>query len=148
MRIVTRSGWWVTLEEDGTITTQQGTWDWDSVSHPERAGNWSELWIIVYPSTFGDQPVWGDPYDAWEGTTGFGHQVERTTRDAVTGQIAQWKAAHTLVRTVIWTTDGTLFDPNNPASLPDGTWGAWSSGGSGTRVASGRNRTSCRYWEA
>lgn len=148
IRIVTRSGFWVTLHTDGTITTQQGTWNWDGVSNPERAGFWSEIWVIVYPDAWSETGTFLNTGNTWgSDVLGIGHDVDRTQNDAILGMIAQWKSAHTYCRAVIWTTDATLFDPNTPASLPNGTWGQWSSPGTGPRVASGRNTTTCRYWE-
>lgn len=150
VRIVTRSGYWVTLNTDGSIVRQQQAWDWDSVSNPERSGYWSEIWIIVYPTEWGTSgpfldttgaPTWGAD------DLGIGHDVGRVAYDAIRGLIAQWKSAHTRVRAVIWTSDATLFDPNTPASLPDGQWGNWGTTGNGSRVASHRNTTTCRYWE-
>lgn len=148
IRIVTRSGYWVTLHTDGTIVTQQGTWNWDGTSNPERAGFWSEIWIIIYPSPWSDSGSFLNTGLKWGGDgLGVGHDVDRVEYDAVQGLIAQWKSAHTKIRAVVWTTDGTLFDPNTPASLPDGTWGGWGGTGSGSRTRSGRNYTTCRYWE-
>lgn len=147
IRLVNRAGTWVTVAADGTVTTQQAAWDWDSVSNPERAGFWSEMWIIVYPTQWALGGAWGDGR-SWGGRdSGIGHRVTATERETVRGLIAEWKSAHSRVRAVIWTSDAALFDPNNPATCPDGTWGQWGGGGSGSRVASGRNTTTCRYWE-
>jgi hypothetical protein len=152
IRIVNRAQHWITVDTNGAITTHDGDWDWDSVSHPERAGFWSEMWIIVYPAptawgTTGPfldtagAPVWGD--DGF----GIGHDVPRDEFDAVRSVLANWKSAHTKIRAVIWTSDGTLFDPVTPFGLPDGQWGGWGGVGNGTRVASNRNYTTCKYWE-
>lgn len=150
VRIVTRSGYWVTLNTDGTIVRQQQAWDWDSVSNPERSGFWSEIWIIVYPtewSTSGPfldtagSPVWGDD------GLGIGHDVPRVDRDALLGLVAQWKSAHTKVRAILWTSDSTKYDPSTPLSLPNGNWGTWSVNSGGTQVASDRDLTATRYWE-
>lgn len=146
VRVVNRAGHWTTVEEDGTITENHATWDWDSVSNPERAGFWSELWIIVYPTQWGFSGDWGDGRD-WGLDTGLGHLVTGVERDAVRGLGAQWKAAHSRIRTVIWTSDTALFDPTVLGTCPDGSWGQWSTRGSGSRVASSRNTTTCRYWE-
>lgn len=148
IRIVNRAGFWVMMAEDGTITTAQAVFDWDSVSNPERATFWSELFVIVYPTQWANTGLWGDGRDYGARDGGLGHQVTRREVDAVRGILAQWKAAHTKIRALIWTSDTALFDPANPGSLPDGTWGQWSvPGGSGSRVAGGRNTTTCRYWE-
>ena len=52
LRIVNRAGHWLSIDSLGIITTTQAMWDWDSVSHPERAGFWSEMWIIVYTTVY------------------------------------------------------------------------------------------------
>jgi hypothetical protein len=140
---------WVTVGEDGTITREIAPWNWDGTSHPERnPAFWSDLWIVIYPTQWAHAPTWGAVGDTWgDDGYGLGHDVSREEYDAVLGQIAQWKAAHTRVRAVVWTSDGSLFDPDVPSSGPDGTWGAWGGTGSGPRTASGREMTSCRYWE-
>jgi hypothetical protein len=153
VRVVTRSSYWVTINQDGSITRKQGTigngvWNWDGVSHPERAGFWSEIWIIIYPTQWAHRGNYGDPGQTWGGDVfGFGHGNDRIEYDAVKALISTWKSAHTRVRAVVWTSDNTLFDPDTQASLPAGDWGAWGTTGGGARVASGRNQTTCRYWE-
>lgn len=141
VRVVNRAGHMVTIGADGTVTAEQVAWDWDSVSNPERHGDWSDLWVIVYrtpawalEASWGSGGTWG----AGDGG-GLGHAVPRASVDAVKGILGQWKAAHTRVRAVVWTSDAALFDPANPSSMPDGNWGQWSS--------PSRNYTSCRYWE-
>jgi hypothetical protein len=148
VRVINRAGHWVTMNEDGTVETADATWDWDSVSNPERAGNWSEIWVVVYTSQFPNAGTWGDGRKWGLRDSGLGHVVKRVDRDAMHNLIGTWKAAHSLVRTIIWTTDNALFDPTAPLTLPNGNWGQWSklmSGGS--RVASDRNTSTCRFWE-
>lgn len=147
VRVVNRAGHWVTLNADGTVETTDIAWDWDSVSNPERAGYWSELWVIVYTSQFPNQGTWGDGRTWGSRDSGIGQVMKRVDHDAIRNLIGTWKSAHSKVRAVIWTTDDTLFDPGDPGTCPDGTWGQWSTGGSGSRVASNRNTTTCRYWE-
>lgn len=147
VRIVNRAGHWVSVAADGTVTTADVAWDWDSVSNPERAGYWSELWVIVYPTQWAVQGNYGDGRLWGARDSGLGHQTTRREVDAVKGILAQWKAAHTRIRTVIWTSDATLFDPASPGTLPNGQWGEWGTQGSGARIASSRNLTTCRYWE-
>lgn len=144
VRIVNRAGRWVTME-NGVLGTTDAEWNWDGVSHPERAGFWSELWIIIYPTQWAVRGSMATltPQDGY----GLGHLVSREEVDAVKGIVSDWKSAHSRVRAVIWTSDATLFDPDDSDSLPDGTWGAWGGVGSGSRTASGRNTTTCRYWE-
>lgn len=147
VRIVNRAGFMLTVAADGTVTTAQCAWDWDSVSNPERASHWWDLWIIVYPTQWALADNWGTGvWGAGDGG-GLGHQAMRQAVDAIKGIIGQWKSAHTNVRAVIWTSDSALFDPATPASLPDGEWGNWGTTGAGARVASHRNLTTCRYWE-
>ncbi len=148
VRVITRSGYWITLNEDGTIDRDLQAWDWDSAM-PERDDFWSEIWIVVYggwgtTGPFLDtagSPTWGE--DGY----GIGHDVTREAYDAIQGQLAQWKAAHTKIRAVIFTSDNDLFDPSDPSTCPDGTWGTWGSAGEGSRTLGGRNLTTCRYWE-
>lgn len=146
VRVVNRAGRWVTMETDGSITRTTAAWDWDSVSNPERAGFWSEEWVIVYTDQFAPAGTFGDGRKFGARDSGLGHQVTREEVDAVKSLIAEAKAAHSRVRCVIWTTDNALFDPAIPGSLPDGTWGQWSFGNP-HRIGSGRVTTTCRYWE-
>lgn len=147
VRVINRAGHWVTMNADGSVVTADATWDWDSISNPERSGFWSELWVIVYTSQFPDAGTWGDGR-TWGGRdSGLGHVVHRVDHDAVRNLIGTWKSAHSKVRAVIWTTDDALFDPTDVGTCPDGTWGQWSTGGSGSRIASNRVKTTCRYWE-
>ncbi len=149
VRVVDRAGQWTTVDTDGTVTRTVAAWDWDSVSHPERSDPdepwWSDLWVIVY-----------SPFPARAGTLGdmtgddgyaLGHMVASPDVQNLKGLFAQWKAAHSRIRAVIWTTDATKFDPATPSSLPDGTWGAWSRNVAGVQVPSNRDTTVCRYWE-
>lgn len=145
VRVINRSGHWVTLNADGTTETADAAWDWDSVSNPERANYWSELWVVVYTTNIPPAGTWGDGRKWGARDSGLGHVITRIDRDALRNLISTWKSAHSLVRAVIWTSDDTLFDPTDAGTCPDGTWGQWSKGGSGSRVAS-RN-TTCRYWE-
>jgi hypothetical protein len=149
VRVVTRAGHWITIETDGTMTETDAPWDWDSVSNPERnnpaAPWWSDEWIIVYPSwalrpgTFHD--LTGD--DGF----GLGHLAPRAQVDALKLIVDRYKAAHSCVRAIIWTLDATRFDPAVPASKPDGTWGQWSRTIGGHCVFSGRDLSTCRFWE-
>lgn len=153
IRIVDRAGKWVTVAADGTVTETHAAWDWDSVSNPERSGDWSDLWIIVYPSNW--IPITGDGMafpnlsalvGVW-GTheLGTGHQVFRLAVQSILGLVEQFKGAHTFVRAIIWSYDVTLFDPASPVvGDPDGKWGYWGKPSGSSRVVA-RNPT-CRYW--
>ncbi|MDX6480352.1 MAG: hypothetical protein QOG85_862, partial [Gaiellaceae bacterium] len=150
VRVITRSGLWLTCEADGTIVRTEAAWDWDSISHPQRndpdAPWWSDMWIVVQLSPWAQRPgTLGD----LTGDDGFalGHLATHPEVDAIKGLIAQWKGAHSRVRAVIWTTDATLFDPEEPASCPNGRWGAWGIYDGTSYVPSDRNITTCRYWE-
>lgn len=151
VRIVNRAGHWWTVNEDGTTEERLGiSFNWDSVSHPERAGFWSEMWIIVYPTQWAHRTqTFGSGFQFGGDQFGLGHYVSRQEYDAVKSLLSTWKALHSKIRAVIWTSDPDRFDPDTPASLPDGEWGAWgTTGGAGTsRIASHRDMTTCRYWE-
>lgn len=159
VRVFRRGGHCLTVDTDRTITIDAETaWDWDSVSHPERntveAPWWSDLFIVVYA-----RGTVSDPIEQWPhrpggmadltGEDGFvlGHMATNQEVDAIKGLVQLCKAAHTCVRAVIWTSDPALFVPSDDASMPDGTWGTWSTNVAGSQVASGRNVTTCRYWE-
>ena len=149
IRIVTRHSFWVTLEADGSTSNQFGVvpWNWDGVSHPERANDWADIWIIVYPTQWDSAIDWGTSGDVWGGSEGFGHDVPRVDADALVGELRKWKSAHTCIRAVVWTDDPDMFDPDDPFSLPDGTWGTWGMMSGTDYVPSGRDLTHCRYWE-
>lgn len=149
VRVVNRAGWWVTITAAGELEETQADWDWDSVSHPFRndldAPYFSDLWVIVYPSWTFRAGTLGD----LTGDDGFaiGHMAPHAEVEALKSIVTTWKAAEECIRAVIWTTDETLFDPEEPSTCPDGTWGAWGTTGSGSRVKSGRDLINCRFWE-
>lgn len=148
VRVITRSGIWTTVESDGSITMTKAPWNWDGVSHPARASWWSDLWVVVYTSP--DQwPLRPGTLGDLEGDDGYalGHLARREEVDAIQSILMQWKAAHSRVRALIWTSDPTRFDPTAPSSCPDGTWGAWGMRSGTSYVPSGRDITTCRYWE-
>lgn len=127
VKVVNRTGRMTTLDSDGTITVEDVTWDWDSLSHPRRNDPdepfWSEIWIIVYT------PPWaiaGPMQTNTPADSGIGQLCPRVDVDAIKQLIDTWKAAHTFVRGVLWSYDAALFDPTTPSTMPDGTWGSWS----------------------
>ncbi len=123
-------------------------WDWDSVSHPQRADHWWDLWVCVYPLQWSFSPVLGSGRKLGAvPNLGVGCTATREEHDALVGLLRQHKSAHSHVRAAIFTTDETLFDPTNPASQPDGEWGSWGTVGGGSRIASHRNTSTCRYLE-
>lgn len=156
IRVFTRTGIVTQITAAGVETTTATgvVFNWDGTSHPSRSGHWSDLFVVVYHGTPG---VAGTQWDyagswgvadaqTWNETSGlgFGQGVNREEYDAISGLIAQWKAAHSSVR-IIWTSDALLFVPGDPFSMPDGQWGEWihpTIGGS-----SSRNLSTCRYWE-
>lgn len=147
VRVVNRAGTMTTLSAgDSGSRVDTIAWDWDSVSNPERAGFWSELWVIVYV------PPWTISASTWPGLywgsheLGLGIQTPRADVDNLRSLLAQWKAAHTFVRCVVFTYDAALFDPTSPASLPDGKWGQNGLPRVSPRRRGSRPRT-CRFFE-
>lgn len=149
VRIVTRGSFFVTLEPDGTTSARFSVveWDWDSATNPDRANDWADIWVIVYPTQWAHADGWGEPGDVWGGDAGFGHEVPRVDVDAIVGELRKWKSAHTCIRAVVWTDDEDMFDPDVPASLPDGAWGTWGVMDGDDYVPSSRDLFHCRYWE-
>jgi len=151
VRIVNRTGQWVEIDTDGTIfeTFESSGWDWDSISHPIRSDPsapwWSDMWIIIAP----DYPLRPLTLGDLTGDDGFGlgHLCPRHEVDAVKEIINRFKAAHSCVRAVLWTTNPDNYRPGSLGIMPDGTWGAWGMYSSGHYVASGRDLTETRYWE-
>jgi len=146
VRIVNRAGHWVTVNEDGSIETAQATFDWDSISNPERAGFWSEMWIIIYPQGYANRSGTLGDLTGDDGY-GLGLMIPQQHTDAVKTLLSTWKSEHSKVRAVIWTSDGAIFDPTSTTSLPDGQWGMWSMNVGGHQVLSHRNTATCRYLE-
>lgn len=152
VRMVDRNGNWVTIDTSGHITKATAVWNWDGVSNPERAGWWSDLWIIVYPTEWpitGTSlaslvPLWG------VSQLGTGHAVGRIPVYAILEQLEQWKGAHTWCEAIIWSYDSTLFVPGAPVSGdPDGTWGSWSKYTASLELVVARTGASdgrVRYW--
>lgn len=141
VRVVSRGGTMVTIEQDGTIETRDGVaWDWDSISYPARSGWWWEQWVIVYTSQFPPRTEkWGDAGLVWGmDHDGFSHHVGRTVIADILAEVDLMKALRSRVRTIILTTDPTRFDPDNAVSMPDGTWGTW---------RGNRDLATCKFWE-
>ncbi len=147
VKVVNRTGRMTTLNSDGSSSFADVTWNWDSLSHPQRAGFWSEIWIIVYT------PPWaisGPLNTNTPADCGIGQLCPRVDVDALRGLFTTWKSAHTFIRGVLWAYDATLFDPSSPSTMPDGTWGSWGYGRS-HRQLSGRGlleqSNKLRTWE-
>lgn len=158
VRSVNRAGTMVTVDTDGSVTTEYGVaWDWDSKSNTDYeasigllpAARWSELWIIVYTPPWVVRANWGsgnilgsDP------DKGIGHLVPRVDRDAIQGLLADWKRNSSRIVCIIFTYNAANFDPLTPATMPDGYFGKW--GRPDPNIPSRRIRsrfTDCRYWE-
>jgi len=137
VRVVDRSGQWVTVDPTGVATRAVAAWNWDGTSNPERAAYWSDIWIIVYPCEWTQAPNF-QTRKAAPHTQGYGvgALVQRTASDAILSIVSTWKGKHTTVRAIVWSYDATLCVPGG-SNNPDGNWGEWSklSGGhGGTRI--------------
>ena len=140
----TRSGKLVDLAADGTITKTTGVaWNWDSISNPEKAQHWSEMWIVIY------LPPWTEgPLTPRDSSNGMGIVLPRGNLDELKSIFLDWKACRSRVNTVIFAYDATLFDPATPATMPDGNFGRWSKMDPANPGARVRSRfTTARYWE-
>lgn len=153
--LVVAPGYCTTIETDRSIeTVEESDFDWDSISHPERATYWSDLFIVVYTRAEVGDPIaqWAQrsgTLDDLTGDDGFsiGHLCTPKEVDDLKGLVLLCKSAHTCIRAVIWTSDPELFVPGDPDSMPNGKWGDWGFYDDGAYVASDRNLTTCRYWE-
>lgn len=149
VRVITRWGWWTTIDSAGVITTAEAPWDWDSVSHPERndplAPWWSDLFVVVCTDPYVKQETLGSGLVIGGTNQGIGHKCPIEQFDALAGLLAEWKAAHSRVRALIWSPDPLYFVPGG-ANVPDGRWGQWSMDVGGVRVVSSRY-SDCRFWE-
>lgn len=148
VKVVNRAGVMTTLAANGSSSVNYSSgWNWDGVSNPERAGFWSECWIIVYTppwAQFGAWPAGPSPLGALN--------MPAVDHAAIKMLLSQWKSAHTFIRCVILTYDASLFDPSNPAKMPNGKFGQWSypCSGNAPKVISDRYTApfnACRYIE-
>ena len=163
IRIVDRSGNWVTVNPNGSIVFAVDTaWNWDSVSNPERSGWWADHWIIVAPSTFAtygntSDAAWIAGWGNYTGTAlGIGHEVSRVYVDGILKLVHGVKGAHTWIVAIVWTSNAALFTPGalGLAGNPDGTWGYWSKNiaqvqvpARTTVIPGGSGGGTVRYWE-
>jgi hypothetical protein len=146
--MVDRAGHWTVLSSAGVCTTTTAAWNWDGTSNPERAGIWSDFWLIVYPSPWAQAPSIvtraGSPHN--QGYS-LGHLSMSFEVDQVVNLLSTWKGGHSTCRAIVWSYDPTLCLPGG-GNNPDGTWGYASkiSGGpSGTRLPA--RSPNARYWE-
>jgi len=156
VRVISRRGLYTTVSATGVVTQVQSTWNWDSVSNPERntgvpnSAGWFDYWIVVYPLTASTYPTtgyvattghWGDGQNHQPGTTqGIGLSITPQEVDTIRGLITTWRGAHVTPRCLIWSYDNAAFDPANVgrSGNPNGRWGKWFD--PTTHLAS-RNRT-------
>jgi hypothetical protein len=141
VRVISRSGLYTTcVSVDGVQTVSQvlSTWNWDSVSNPERqsrtpgSAGYFDYWIVVYAPTNANYVAttghWGDGQDHAPGTTqGIGLTITPQEIQTIRGLLRTWLGAQVTPRTLIWSYDSAAFDPATPARSgnPDGTWGRW-----------------------
>lgn len=134
IRVISRNGLFTTVAEDGTVTQEQGAWNWDSVSNPERAAYWWDYWIVVYPTSedtsegfyVDDVGVWGDSLASGltpSADLGWGHTCTRAEVGTIRSIVAAWKGAHINVKNIIWCNGTDLYAPTPVSGSPDGTWG-------------------------
>jgi hypothetical protein len=132
VRVISRNGLFTTVSASGVVAQTQGTWNWDSISNPERAGFWWDYWIVVYPATgdasgfyVDDVGVWGDfgngliPSD----DLGWGHNCTRKEVGTIQSIVATWKGAHVNLKNIIWCNGTDVYGPTPVSGSPDGTWG-------------------------
>ncbi len=152
--VVNRGGTVVTVAATtGAVTTQHAgdyavPWNWDGVSNPEKAGHWSELWVLVFSPPWAKRGAWGDVGLKWGADAlGFGHLSNHVDHDAIRLLVAEWKRASSRVNCVVFVYAAALFDFTTPAYMPDGTFGKWSRpSASNPKERVGSRFTDCRYW--
>lgn len=157
---VSRGNTWGVRREDGAYEFYDDAdlgfaWDWDSVSHPERASCWSDMWIIVLPSGY-------EPHLAWwwaSADSGLGHDASQKQVGELREIVMRWRAARTRIRGLIWSpkivpagypgAGQVAFDPLPGGPLPyvpDGTWGKWSKLDANGNAVPARPKW-LRFWE-
>lgn len=158
VRCVNRTGTWGILDSSRTWSfldpgDAAWSWDWDSVSNPERAECDADLWVIVVPppgsATEADPPFVEVP--AWTvSTTSWGHEAPQEQVLAIQGILDDWRAARTRIVATVWAPAvhlGTpVLDPREAGSIkPDGTWGKSGLGANGSRTLARPDWM--RFWE-
>lgn len=138
VEIVNRAGFLVRCDVDGTLSTAQITWNWDGTSNPERSGDWSDLWVIVYTTQFTRVGVFGNGDGQTFGSPGgVGSSNTPEEFDAIGNILATWKSASSRVRSLI-------INRTNTRPVPNGNWGLWHNP-DGT--PSSRDVTNNFFWE-
>jgi len=123
-RIFTNRGDCYTIDRDGTRSRARDTaWDWDG-----DASRWARWWLVIYPTTAGepwgrqiaydDGPNWGAVPGTW-GSTAQPEDVFALQRIIRARKPRGGRCAHIIV-----CFDDDHFDPSDPSTLPDGTWGS------------------------
>lgn len=153
IRIISRNGTVVTIDELGEITKLTGTaWNWDQTEFPYRTAWWSDIWIVIYIDA--RWPVYTSLTDtswvaAWGTYDGFGvgHKVPRQSVDNILSIVGEFKGAHTYVQSIIFCPNTTTFNPPSFLSPddPDGFW-AWFSRLLNNTQIPARADDGIRYW--
>lgn len=158
---VSRSGVWGIRRGDGEYVYYDAAdvaataWDYDSVSNPEFAECWADMWIIIQPPPYETHLAWWWPSP----DSGLGHDSPQVEVATIRELVNTWKAARTRVRAIIWSpthvpagyplAGAVAFDPlpGGPSPfVPDGTWGSWARlDGAGNSVPS--RPEWLRFWE-
>jgi len=157
VRVISRSGTFVTANADGTTTKAIDTsWNWDTAYNPERAPWWSDIWVVVYLDTrwprytYLSDTAWRSAWGTRQGF-GIGHQVPRDAVDDVLNIVATFKGAHTWVEAIIWTTDTALFVPGSlgVGGNPTEYWGGFGADTGASEVPARTDNSTggyTRYW--
>lgn len=158
VNLIDRNGNLVTANADGTTSKYTGVmWNWDSLAVPSRAGQWSDMWLIIgNGGIFGRWPEYTSFTDpawkaAWGGhSLGLGYQVTRDVVDGIYAIVAQLKGAHTWLAAIIFTDQVNAPGLLNFAWAPSGQFANWSTvDGSNRQIPARISDISghvARYW--
>lgn len=132
-RIFTNRGDCYTIDRDGTRSRVRDTaWDWDG-----DASRWARWWLVIYPDAgqpwdrpgeYGTDHDWGAAPFTW------GSTADATDPIALRRIIATRKPRGSRCDFIIVCFADAHFDPAEPSTLPDGTWGKVSKLDSGSLV--------------
>lgn len=146
-RTVDHSGNWHTIDVGGAESWIQipGSWDWDGNPVP-----WARGWVILYAPAHwiqwehfwtGGETPWGG-FLAGDNYT-LGQTAPYDVAEDVREIVRTWKPQHMRVVNIIVAFDPASFDPGNPATWPDGTWGNYTTGNPAVEA----RPSTARYWE-